>query len=74
MTFLSESSLTSNIKSSCLAHFWRKTLIFFLVFLVAWNFTKVPYYIDFDPNRDIPTPYEKSGLTGSINLVYWVKG
>ena len=66
------SSVTGNIKASCLDHFWRKTLIFFLVFLVAWTFTKVPYYIDFDANGD--RPYEKSGLTGSINLYHWVKG
>lgn len=50
----------------------RKVLIFFLVFLAAWNFTKVPYYIQFNPNGD--TEYEKGGLTGSINLYYWLDG
>ena len=53
-------------------HFWRKTLIFLLYFLVAWTFTKVPYYMQFDINGD--SDYERGGLTGSINLYYWVKG
>jgi len=69
---LRTSSLTGNFRGGCLQHFWRKVLIFFLFFLVAWNFTKVPYYIGFDANGD--TDYEKGGLTGSINLAYWVKG
>lgn len=32
----------------------------------------MPYYIQFDKNGD--SDYEKGGLTGSINLVYWVNG
>lgn len=50
----------------------RKVLIFFLFFLCAWNFTKVPYYIQFDPLGT--TEYDKGGLTGSINLYYWLDG
>lgn len=69
---IATSSLTGNARESCLPHFWRKTLIFSLVFLTAWTFTKVPYYIGFDADGD--TAYEKGGLTGSINLAYWVKG
>ncbi|GFH49876.1 hypothetical protein CTEN210_06352 [Chaetoceros tenuissimus] len=53
-------------------HFWRKILIFFILFLCLWNLSKVPYYIQFDKNGD--SDYEKGGLTGSINLVYWVNG
>lgn len=67
-----DNSVTGYIKRDCGEHFFRKVLIFFLVFLVAWNFTKVPYYIQFNPNGD--TPYEKGGLTGSINLEYWIPG
>ena len=65
MLSLAHDYLSSNV-------FWSKVLIFFLVFLVAWNATKVPYYIGFDADGD--TPYEKGGLTGSINLAFWVKG
>jgi len=50
----------------------RKVLIFFLFFLSAWNFTKVGYYMQFNPLGD--SEYEKGGLTGSINLYYWLDG
>lgn len=69
---LQENSFTSNIGRDCGQHFWRKFLIFALVFLTVWNFTKVPYYIQF--NKDGDTDYEKGGLTGSINLYYWLDG
>ena len=66
------SSITGNIRQDCIQHFWRKTLIFFIVFLVVWNATKIPYYIQFDMDGD--SDYEKGGLTVSINLVYWLDG
>eukprot|EP00577_Skeletonema_sp_RCC1716_P027547 CAMPEP_0113396216 /NCGR_PEP_ID=MMETSP0013_2-20120614/13664_1 /TAXON_ID=2843 ORGANISM="Skeletonema costatum, Strain 1716" /NCGR_SAMPLE_ID=MMETSP0013_2 /ASSEMBLY_ACC=CAM_ASM_000158 /LENGTH=76 /DNA_ID=CAMNT_0000280589 /DNA_START=68 /DNA_END=295 /DNA_ORIENTATION=- /assembly_acc=CAM_ASM_000158 len=65
-------SITGNIQHDCIQHFWRKTLIFFLVFLVSWNATKIPYYIQFDYDGD--SDYEKGGLAGSINLAYWIDG
>mmetsp|Transcript_11805 Transcript_11805/g.17596 ORF Transcript_11805/g.17596 Transcript_11805/m.17596 type:complete len:284 (+) Transcript_11805:143-994(+) len=65
-------SITGNIQQDCIQHFWRKTLIFFLVFLVSWNATKIPYYIQFDYDGD--SDYEKGGLAGSINLAYWIDG
>lgn len=67
-----ENSITGNIQRDCGEHLGRKLLIFALVFLPAWNLTKVPYYIQF--NADGDTPYEKSGLAGSINLAYWISG
>lgn len=67
-----ENSFTSNLDRDCTPYLWRKLLIFALVFLTAWNLTKVPYYIQFDKNGD--TDYEMGGLTGSINLEYWISG
>ena len=43
-----------------------------LVFLVTWNATKIPYYIEYDKDGD--SDYEKAGLGGSINLEKWVDG
>jgi len=72
MTILNKNSITGNIKEDCVPYLWRKILIFFIVFLVTWNASKIPYYIGFDANGD--TPYEKAGLAGSINLAFWLKG
>jgi hypothetical protein len=72
MDSIPENSLTSNLNRDCGRHLGRKLLIFSLFFLTAWTFTKIPYYIQFDPNGD--SAYEKGGLTGSINLAYWIKG
>ncbi len=72
MEVFQNNSFTNNIGADCGQHLWRKILIFFLVFLTVWNFTKVPYYIQF--NKDGDTDYEKGGLTGSINLYYWLHG
>lgn len=72
MDWIPENYLTSNMERDCYSHFWRKFLIFWLVFLVAWNFTKVPFYVEFNPNGD--TAYEKGGITGSINMAHWFSG
>uniref|UniRef100_A0A7S2EHE4 Uncharacterized protein n=1 Tax=Trieres chinensis TaxID=1514140 RepID=A0A7S2EHE4_TRICV len=69
---LKDNSLVGNMERDCGQHFWRKFFIFWLVFLVVWNFTKVPYYIQFDANGD--DPYEVGGITGSINMIHWFDG
>lgn len=72
MISIPENSVTGLFERDCSGQVWRKLLIGALVFLTVWNFTKVPYYIQFNANGD--TPYEKGGLTGSINLYYWLPG
>lgn len=62
----------SEVKQDCMPHLGKKLVIFCLLFLVAWNATKIPFYIAFDSNGD--SDYEKGGLTGQINLHYWIKG
>ena len=71
MRFL-DNSISGNLDRDCSPHFFRKFIIFMLIFLVTWTATKLPYYFQFDPNGD--TPYEKGGLTGSINLCHWIPG
>lgn len=71
-TEAAENSITGNIQRDCGEHLGRKLLIFAFVFLPAWTVTKIPYYIQFNAQGD--TPYEKGGLTGSINLEHWISG
>ena len=68
----SQNSVTGNLERDCGQHFGRKFLIGAIIFLVGWTSTKIPYYMAFDANGD--TPYEKGGLTGSINLEHWIPG
>jgi hypothetical protein len=58
-------NLWEKVKSS-----WQKPLIFVIFVVVAWNVTKIPFYIAFDADGD--TAYEKGGLEGSINLSMWI--
>ena len=72
MSFIPENSLTGFIERDCGQHLGRKLLVGAFIFICAWNFTKVPYYLAFNANGD--TPYEQSGLTLSINLVHMLPG
>lgn len=68
-----ENSITGSLQRDCGGQlFIRKLVIFALVFLTAWNLTKVPFYIQYNINGD--SSYEQGGLTGSINLEHWIGG